>query len=108
MHLGRWVGLRGCRVCVSRIGRLWTGTNCRAIHPLSSSVVQSFCSPLSVVDALADLVNISLHERLPDDRRGPAAAQKAYCFAHEAEPDHQAIDTSDELKKLKMVDARLG
>ena len=29
-------------------------------------------------------------------------------FTHEAEPDHQAIDPSDELKMVDGVDARLG
>ena len=48
-----------------------TRTNCRAIQ------LSMYCWP-APTDALAKVSDISLQERLPDDRRGPAAAHHAY------------------------------
>lgn len=89
-------------MCVSRTGRLWTGTNCRAIQ-LSMFLLAAPFNALAKLVAYrckkgSQMIDVALQQRT-------TLTRTIVPFTHEAEPDHQAIDTSDE---LKTVDARLG
>ena len=89
-------------MCVSRTGRLWTGTNCRAIQ-LSILLLAAPFNALAQLVAYrctkgSQMIDVALQQRT-------TLTRTIVPFTHEAEPDHKAIDTSDE---LKTVDARLG